>query len=347
MASDPTPPLVSERLIIDALSGQHGAEALVISPGRAQLASALWTSGKFSTVQAWYYDLYPAMMASEELADPIEVLCGADLPHAQYDLVAIPCLRNGQAELTRDLMQQAHQRLRDGGWLVTSVNNSRDNWLHDQMRALFPKVTCQRHDEGIVYWARKQGELKKVKDFTCEFAFRDEQQRLIKVISRPGVFSHRRLDLGARQLLLTAEIGPEDNVMDMGCGSGALSLACALRTSGRVYGVDSNARAIECLKAGAQRNGLVNVEAVWNADGHLDLSTPIDVALANPPYFGDMQIAQHFVDTCFAHLRTGGALLVVTKQPNWLAAYIEHLMEDVAVFEASKYWVVCGRKPAS
>ena len=146
--------------------------------------------------------------------------------------------------------------------------------------------------------------------------------------------------------MLSVEIGPEDHVLDMGCGAGAVTAACAVRTSGRVFGVDSNARAIECLKATAARNDLQNVQAIWNADGQLDLPCEIDVAVANPPYFGDTSIAQHFVDTCFQHLRVGGALLVVTKQPNWLGAYMNHLMEDLAVFESSKYWVVCGRKPA-
>ncbi|RMF40269.1 MAG: methyltransferase domain-containing protein [Planctomycetota bacterium] len=340
------PPLVSERLLMENLEDVRGQAALVISTGRAQLAGQLAQRGQFPSVQAWYYDLYPAMLANDALDDAVEVLCGADLPEARYDLVAMGLLRRSESELTRELIQQAYLRLVEGGMLAVSVDNPRDTWLHDLMRKLFPKVTCLRLPEGSVYLGRKRGELKKEKDYSCEYAFRDDAGRLLKVLSRPGVFSHRRLDGGARQLMLSVEIGPEDRVLDMGCGAGALTAACAVQTSGLVFGVDSNARAIECLKATAKLNQLENIRAVWNADGQLDLPCEIDVAVANPPYFGDTAIAQHFIDTCFENLRVGGALLVVTKQPNWVGAYMNHLMEDLAVFEASKYWVVCGRKPA-
>jgi 16S rRNA G1207 methylase RsmC len=66
--------------------------------------------------------------------------------------------------------------------------------------------------------------------------------------------------------------------------------------------------------------------------------------LANPPYFGDDLISKHFVDTAVSTLRSGGALLVVTKQPSWYQEYFESLaLDDIAVFESSRYFVVCGR----
>ncbi|MEZ6077609.1 MAG: hypothetical protein R3C56_18660 [Pirellulaceae bacterium] len=53
---------------------------------------------------------------------------------------------------------------------------------------------------------------------------------------------------------------------------------------------------------------------------------------------------QHFVDTACDHCDLA-ALLVVTKQPAWYEAYFEtQLLEDIVIFEASKYSIVCGRK---
>ncbi|MCA9134050.1 MAG: methyltransferase, partial [Planctomycetales bacterium] len=172
-----------------------------------------------------------------------------------------------------------------------------------------------------------------------------EEQRLIEVLSRPGVFSHRRLDPGARQLMLAAEIGPSDTVLEMGCGAGAVSLAVAFRTSGTVYAVDGNARAVQCTQRGAELNQRSNVQCILNADGALELPAAVDVALANPPYFGNDRISQHFVDTSLEALRSGGALLVVTKKPRWYEEYFETILEDIVVFEASRYFVACGRKP--
>lgn len=339
------PPLLSEQLLIEALPSWSCERGLVISPGRAQLALHLHEVHRVPRVQAWYLDLHDAALATAACPEPIEVLCGADLPEEEYDLVAMPLLKRSEAELSRDLLQQAHAQLCSGGYLAASVDNPKDQWLHEQLQGMFDKVTCERRPKGCVYWARKTKPLKKVKDFHGQFAFRDDNDRLLQAFSRPGVFSHRRLDPGARQLMLSAEIGPQDQVLDMGCGAGTVSLAAACLTTGQVFGVDSNARAMECLKRGAEANQLDNITPVWNADGQLDLPVPIDLALANPPYFGDDAISQHFVDTAVSVLRPGGALLVVTKQPKWYAAYFEPLLEDIAIFEASRYFVACGRKP--
>lgn len=344
------PPLPVEQLLIDNLPEWGSTRGLVISPGRSQLADFLVKGRGMSQVAAWYVDLYDATAASAACIDGVEVQCGSELPDAEVDLVAMPVLRRGEAEMTRELMQQAHQRLVEGGYLAVSVDNPQDQWLHGQMQALFDKVTCHRTKIGSTYWAKKTKPLKKLKNYSCQFDFRDvachdNQARIIQVVTRPSVFSHRRLDVGARQLMLSAEIGPTDNVLEMGCGAGAVSLAAAFQTSGTVYAVDSNCRAIECTARGAELNQLTNVRAILNADGDLQLPVPIDLALANPPYFGNDRISQHFVDTASASLRPGGALLVVTKQPAWYETYFEtQSLEDIVIFEAAKYFIVCGRK---
>lgn len=342
-------PLPSEKLILDFI-GQDvpwldGKRCLVLSPGRAQLADRLLDLD-FEVVQAWYLDLHEASCTQASCRDEVEVLCGPDLPEHSYDLIALPTLKRSEVELTRDLLQQAHDRLETGGYLLASVNNPKDTWLHDQLRGMFEKVTNIRQSDGCVYWAKKSNPLKKMKDFSCQFNFK-EREHILQVYTRPGVFSHRRLDPGAKQLLNAVDIGESDNVLDMGCGGGAISLAAAKFTSGKVYGVDANSRAVQCLARGAELNDLTNVVPVWNADGQLDIDTEIDLALANPPYFGDHVISQHFVDTCVSVLRPGGALLVVTKQPNWYEAYFDNLLEDVEFFESARYFVVCGRKPLS
>lgn len=343
------PPLPSERLLLESLSHWGGglspqARSLVVSPGRAQVADALLEHQLSGHTVAWYLDQHAATAAERACRPGVAVRCAANLPEEEFELVALPVLRQGEAELTRDVMQQAHQRLTTGGQLVASVDNPNDQWLHEQMREMFDKVTCLRGTSGCVYWARKTAPLKKVRDFTCQFPFRDAQGRMIQVVSRPGVFSHRRLDPGARQLLNAAEIGPADQVLEMGCGAGPVSFAVAFQTEGRVYAVDSNARAIECTQLGAQLNGLTNVHCLHNADGQLSLPTEVDVALANPPYFANDRIAQHFVDTALRYLRPGGALLAVTKQPGWYESYFSARLDDVVVMEAARYFIACGRK---
>lgn len=337
-------PLLSEQILIEKHPDWQGERFLVISPGRSQLGWQLRLQHPAAQVQAWYCDLYQATEARATAAEAqaaIDVVCAVDLPEASYDAVFMPVLKRGEAELTRELMQQAHQRLKVGGYLAMSVDNPTDTWLHEQMRAILQKVTVQQHSQGRAYWGRKTGPLKRERDFSCEFQFRDEES-LVTAYSRPSVFSHRKLDDGARQLIKQVEIGPQDNVLDYGCGSGVVALACARRTSGKVIGVDANSRALECLKRGAQANSLQNIDTILNADGHLGLSIKMDVALANPPYFGDQKIWQHFADACLSCLRSGGSLLIVTKQPNWFAEYLDPKLESLSVAESGHYYLVHG-----
>jgi len=340
-------PLLSEQILIDAHPDWSGDRFLVISPGRSQIGWKVRAKHPSALVTAWYCDLYQAgeaRMTATEAGSDIDIRCAPDLPEESYDVVFMPVLKRGEAELTRELMQQAHQRLKTGGYLAMSVDNPTDTWLHEQMRTILEKVTVQQHPQGRAYWGRKTSSLKRERDFSCEFQFRDED-RMIRAFSRPSVFSHRKLDDGARQLIKNVEIGPEDHVLDYGCGSGVVALACAGRTNGRVVGVDANSRAIECLNRGAKTNGLQNVETILNSDGKLGLSIKIDVALANPPYFGDQKIWQHFTDACVSCLRVGGSLLMVTKQPNWFVEYLDPKLESLSVAQSGHYYLVHGWAP--
>ncbi len=47
-------------------------------------------------------------------------------------------------------------------------------------------------------------------------------------MTRPGVFSHRELDNGARQLLDSVDVFPSADILDIGCGSGAVAMVWQL-----------------------------------------------------------------------------------------------------------------------
>ena len=126
----------------------------------------------------------------------LSILCQADLPGDEVDLVALPFHAQGEAELTREILQQAHQALRIGGRLYAATDNPRDTWLAQELRKLFANVQRHAAPQGAIYAAVKTAPLAKLKDFTCELVFRDGPH-LIRAVSRPGVFAHRRVDAGA------------------------------------------------------------------------------------------------------------------------------------------------------
>jgi 16S rRNA (guanine1207-N2)-methyltransferase len=225
--------------------------------------------------------------------------------------------------------------------LLAATDNPRDQWLHDELRKLFAKVTRQPLETGVLYRATKLAALKRLKHFACEFAFRDGE-RLIHLRTRPGVFSHRELDGGARALIEEMQIRPNERVLDLGCGSGAIGVAAGLRAkNSHVVALDSSPRAVESAHWAAERNGLRSFEARLNADGSAVEAGEYDVVLANPPYYSHFRLAEHFAKTAARALRLDGRLLVVTKQPQW---YLDRLSElGFALPQATPsraYWVV-------
>ncbi len=266
--------------------------------GRAQLAAAVAEAAPGDAVTCWFLDLYLADQARARYRGALEnlsILCQPDLPADEVDCVAYPFMSSGNAELTRDLMQQGHQALRLGGRMLTATDNRRDTWLGLEMKKLFGRVTRRCVEQGTLYLATKTHPLKKLKDFSARFAFRD-RGRLIRAMSRPGVFAHRRVDSGARALMEVMELESHQRVLDMGCGSGTVSLAAALRCPGvKVHAIDSNARAVECTLCGKAVNGLTGFTVQLDSQGDIPEPGTYDLFLANPPYYSNFRIAEVFL----------------------------------------------------
>lgn len=340
-----------EQLLIEAIPELSGKRVICTSAGRGQFAAAYATEHPDSVVDCWFLDVFHKTQTEFKLGEEgplpanLHLHCQPDLPETAADLVAFAFKKGGEAELTRDLMQQGHQRLVEGGRMVVSTDNDEDQWIHSELRDLFPKVTRRPiRKRGALYLATKAGPLKKVRDFDCEFAFRD-RGKLIYAYSRPGVFSHRHIDPGARALINHMTIRPGTKVLDLGCGAGTVSLAAAFHAENvKVHAVDSNARAIQSLERGIARNEAPGITLALDAEGQSPESDSFDLALANPPYFSNYAIADLFLDTAHRALKSKAKVLIVTKTPNWFLERMPLWYADVEVAEANDYWIVSGKK---
>jgi 16S rRNA (guanine1207-N2)-methyltransferase len=315
-----------EQLLIDLVPELAAGRLLCNTAGRAQFALEYARNNPQATATCWFLDLYQceqARAAAGETSTNLQLVCAADFPSAEVDLAALALHKQGDGELTREMLQQAHERLAIGGRIVAAIDQPSDQWLHELLKKQYDKVTRRPSETGAVYLATKKSPLKKLKHYDCEFEFRDAG-RTLKLLSRPGVFSHRELDGGARALLNVMQIDPGLRVLDIGCGSGAVALAAAAREAGvRVHAIDSNPRAVECVLAGAERNDLkASINAALDCDGRTVAENAFDLVLANPPYFSNFRLAELFVQIASKALVEDGYLLVVTKTPKW---YEEHL----------------------
>jgi 16S rRNA G1207 methylase RsmC len=318
-----------------------GDRVLCTTLGRGQAAIALAEARPDAEVNLWFLDRYQQQLLEGAVPEPPAALalhCLADPPPTTdgrpYDLAVIPVFKSGEAELTRDILQAALEQLAIGGQLVTAIDNPRDRWLREQLAATGETVRV-RADEAtkpatVCYIVQKTRPLKKLRDFGCEVVFRD-RDRLLTAFTRPGVFAHRRIDPAARHLLNAVDLAEGARVLELGCGSGCVSLGLAARhPSIEVHAIDSSARAVDCLRRAAAHNELPNLTVALEADGRVPDPGGYDLAVANPPYYADFRIAEMFVEAARIALAPGGTLLIVTKQPSW---YLEHLPEtwsDVA-----------------
>jgi 16S rRNA (guanine1207-N2)-methyltransferase len=155
------------------------------------------------------------------------------------------------------------------------------------------------------------------------------------------VFSHREIDQGARAVLEAVEVAAGERVLDIGCGSGAVGLALARRTSGiRLHGIDSNARAVGCLAQGASLNELNGVTAALTATGEIAESGTFDLAVGNPPYYSNFHIAEVFVQAARRALKPGGRVAMVTRKPEWFVARFNQLFTEVTAKSVRTYTIV-------
>ena len=129
-----------------------------------------------------------------------------------------------------------------------------------------------------------------------------------------GVFSHGRLDTGTSLLLREAATpASAGHLADIGCGSGALALALALRSpAATVWAIDVNARARELTALNAARNGITNVRVVAPPD------VPDDISFAtiwsNPPIRIGKRALHELLIEWLGRLAAGGdATLVVQR----------------------------------
>ncbi len=78
-----------------------------------------------------------------------------------------------------------------------------------------------------------------------------------------GVFAHAHIDFGTDLLLRTMPTPPPGELVDVGCGYGAIAITLALRQpDARVWAVDVNRRALDLCGRNAERAGATNVVPV-------------------------------------------------------------------------------------
>ncbi len=129
-----------------------------------------------------------------------------------------------------------------------------------------------------------------------------------------GVFSHGHLDTGT-SLLIRAAPAPSKSgdLLDIGCGTGAIALAMALRSpDATVWATDVNDRARQLTSSNAERNEIDNVNVV--GPDEVPANVRFTTIWSNPPIRIGKAALHQLLQRWLPRLTDDGqAVLVVQK----------------------------------
>ena len=137
-----------------------------------------------------------------------------------------------------------------------------------------------------------------------------------------GVFGASGLDPGTALLVEALDPQPTDEILEIGCGWGAVGIAAARAApKGRVVLVDVNRRAIGLAKANVARNGIPNATVRPSSLYRSVDAERFDLVVTNPPYRAGRPLILELLEATPAHLKPGGRLLMVGKGSQGILYY--------------------------
>ena len=179
----------------------------------------------------------------------------------------------------------------------------------------------------------------------CAFPYRGHG---LNFMTDAGVFSKGELDVGSR-LLLDALPALNGDVLDLGCGWGAIGVAIArANKEARVVMADVNHRALDLCRANCARNG-VTAEVIESDGMAAVLGRRFDAIVTNPPIRAGKQVIYRMFADAAVSLKAGGALyLVIRKQQGAESCvkYLKTLFNEVEKLDKSGgFWVLKAYDP--
>ena len=128
-----------------------------------------------------------------------------------------------------------------------------------------------------------------------------------------GVFSPRKVDNGS--MLLANESRLEDgwDVLDLGCGYGAVGIAVARAFSkSKIVMTDINQRAIKIARMNKRLNDLKNI-SILQGSTYSKVKSRFDTILLNPPQSAGKKICFEMIEKAPDYLKEKGTLQIVAR----------------------------------
>lgn len=194
------------------------------------------------------------------------------------------------------------------------------------------------HDEPV--WAREPG----VAPGSWQAFDLEAGELSLPLVTQAGVFAGGKVDAGTRLLLDTLPGDLPDHILDVGCGTGVIGLAAALRGAGAVDLTDVNLLAIQAAAENIRRLGLPQCRA-FPGDVYAGCGEDrYDLIVSNPPFHRgkaiDYAVADRLIEGAPAHLRQGGSLLIVANAFLAFGKRMERVFAQVVTVSATRQFHV-------
>lgn len=162
----------------------------------------------------------------------------------------------------------------------------------------------------------------------------------------PSVFSYRKIDSGTKFLLESIKVDGAKNILDIGCGYGALGIILAkLHPRSQVILVDNNPEALALCKENIRLNNLQNCRVLpTSAAGTL---SKFNLALSNLPWHQNKTAIPKIISLAFEALLQNGLFYVVTNYKYKTEEKIAEVFGNVQfVAQKAPYKVLRAKLPS-
>ena len=143
-----------------------------------------------------------------------------------------------------------------------------------------------------------------------------------------GVFSKKGLDFGTRSLLESIP-DVKGNILDLGCGYGAIGIYIAKTTNSKVDMIDINERSVKLAKRNSILNN-VDVNIMSN-DGFDNIDERYDFIISNPPIRIGKEKLYQLLNDALKHLKKDGELWIVINKNQGVKSLINDFEKEYTV----------------
>jgi len=144
---------------------------------------------------------------------------------------------------------------------------------------------------------------------TIWFAIRGRE---FNMTTDKGVFSKSGLDFGTRTMLENTELTQGADILDLGCGFGAVGVVLGVLFGARVTMTDVNERAVSLARENAAAHRVDAV--VLSGDGCQHVPGLFDVVLTNPPIRAGKAVVYRLFREAKLKLKPGGRFVAVINR---------------------------------